>query len=1040
MDPRQAHYLKRSAGSSAAAALARITNFKAVAGSSPSGIDRLPTALTINGTTVSPSLRYRGGDADTTDFDSWGYGPTLTYNAGGGAIAANNGAPGLGSSDDSVLFDGNAYYQDSGNTEGNVGTNDIVFSAIFQATGTTCVIAAKRNGGVGWEVGIDASDRLYATIQDSGGATTVVSDALTPGCIYSCSGYLDRSGSGQLFANGAQSGSAVDISSRASSLDNTESFALGADSGGASAFDSRLIYFAMYNSAAWLDTHLQGTVEKERQAKVTGVYPQFARGTATPVVMTRTTDAYMQKIESGGETKLYRVGANWPRVESKKDANGDTLISYLSENEGENEFTWSTDLDNADWAKTRATISGTTATAPDGTSTAQGIVSDSTPNTTHYIGQSIGSAAGDHEMSFYCAAGDKSWVYVNIPSVANANLYYDIANDAFGTVGVGIDLSYSENLGTHDGKVWRRIVLCYTGGVPAHDHNIYPAEADGDNMFTGDGSTVDIWVWGPQHDHNGCGRAASYIPTGVATATRTKDQLRYKGDDGNVTAGQGTVTFDLLWTDSTPPADLYLMSINDGGSSDEAIDIYIDTSGNVVSKITDSTVVQATLTSTTVVTDGETHEVELSWIEDDVRQYIDGDREGIDLDASIPSGLDRIVVCADSSQTNQLWGNVGNINILQKPTARYTYHDLLVNDQSTLQTTTVKIACPAGDGNIISLSWGDGSHDNVVCDGTLKTLTHDYSSTDTYTIQIRGDIQEITQFQATSQSFISGDISAFSTLTSLTQLNLVATSVSGDIGDLSTLTSLTLLHLGATSVSGDIGDLSTLTSLTLLYLYNTSVSGDIGDLSTLTSLTLLYLYSTSVSGDIGDLSTLTSLTQLYINSTSVSGDIGDLSTLTSLTQLHLGATSVSGDIGDLSTLTSLTLLYINNTSVSGDIGDLSTLTSLTLLHLGDTSVSGDIGDLSTLTSVTQLYLYSTNLTYTTTTLPAWASGTLLLYSTGLDSSEVDQFLIDFEINAGAGGTIDIAGTNQARTAASDAAVTSLTNAGRPGGPWVVTAN
>lgn len=296
---------------------------------------------------------------------------------------------------------------------------------------------------------------------------------------------------------------------------------------------------------------------------------------------------------------------------------------------------------------------------------------------------------------------------------------------------------------------------------------------------------------------------------------------------------------------------------------------------------------------------------------------------------------------------------------------------LLINDQSTLATTTMKLACPAGAGNAVRLHWGDGSYDDLVCDSALKTITHDYADAGTYAISVSGDIDQITHLQCDAQSFLSGNIAAFSALTSLVLLNLSST----------------------------------------------SVAGDIADLSTLTSLTILYLSSTSVTGDIADFSTLTSLTRLYMSSTSVTGDLADLSPLTSLVRLYLGSTGVSGDIADLSPLTSLEILNLSSTSVTGDLADLSPLTSLTYL-----------------------YMYSNTLVYTTTTLPAWASATIECQSTGLDSSEVDQFLIDFETTAGAGGTLNLAGTNEARTAASDAAVTSLTNAGRPGGPWVVTVN
>lgn len=311
---------------------------------------------------------------------------------------------------------------------------------------------------------------------------------------------------------------------------------------------------------------------------------------------------------------------------------------------------------------------------------------------------------------------------------------------------------------------------------------------------------------------------------------------------------------------------------------------------------------------------------------------------------------------------------------------------LLTNDQSTPAQTSIYATVTTGKS--VTLFWGDGDSVDLTADGAEHLYQHTYSS-GTYTIKVSGDLGNITSFKANSQDFLSGDIGGFSALTSLQYL-----------------------YLYSTSVSGDIGDLSALTSLQYLYLYSTSVTGDIGDLSGLTSLQNLYLYSTSVSGDIGDLSALTSLQYLRLNNTSVTGDVGDLSELTSLLYLYLYSTSVSGDIGDLSGLTSLEELYLNNTSVSGDIGDLSGLTSLEDLRLNNASCS-----------------------YGSVALPAWAGIYINISSVGLDSTEVDNFLIDLADGVGAGGTLNIAGSNAARTGASDAAKAALLTAS-----WNVTVN
>lgn len=114
-----------------------------------------------------------------------------------------------------------------------------------------------------------------------------------------------------------------------------------------------------------------------------------------------------------------------------------------------------------------------------------------------------------------------------------------------------------------------------------------------------------------------------------------------------------------------------------------------------------------------------------------------------------------------------------------------------------------------------------------------------------------------------------GDISSLSNLTNLNVVNLSNTSVSGDISSLGNLTNLTSISLGNTSVSGNISSLSNLTNLTRLLLDNNhNISGDISSLSNLTNLNYLSLFGSSVSGDITDIVTnLTKLTYLALPKT-----------------------------------------------------------------------------------------------------------------------------------------------------------------------------
>ena len=202
-------------------------------------------------------------------------------------------------------------------------------------------------------------------------------------------------------------------------------------------------------------------------------------------------------------------------------------------------------------------------------------------------------------------------------------------------------------------------------------------------------------------------------------------------------------------------------------------------------------------------------------------------------------------------------------------------------------------------------------------------------------------------------------------------------------------------------------------------------------LGTVHLITQFQCFSQSwVSGDIASFSGLVDLMVLNLRSTLVSGDIASLGGLIDLTTLYLFSMPVSGDIASLSGLVDLTILSLYSTSVSGNISTLSGRVKLTMLHLFSTSVSGDIASLSGLVDLTALSLYGTNIdTYTSGPLPAWPGCNIRIFNLGLSTTEIDNFLIDLADGVGANGLLTYIAGNDARSAASDAAVLALSAAG-----------
>jgi hypothetical protein len=127
---------------------------------------------------------------------------------------------------------------------------------------------------------------------------------------------------------------------------------------------------------------------------------------------------------------------------------------------------------------------------------AAGSITASAADTFHflYAGAAGMTANGTFIYSLKAKAGAVGWIGLNIRDDVGSSIgYFNLGTGAWGTVG-GTILTYGNDPVDADGyyRIW---MVKSLGTITTHDKvYVYAAEADGDNSFLGDGSSISIYV------------------------------------------------------------------------------------------------------------------------------------------------------------------------------------------------------------------------------------------------------------------------------------------------------------------------------------------------------------------------------------------------------------------------------------------------------------------------------------------------------------------------------------------------------------------
>jgi hypothetical protein len=214
--------------------------------------------------------------------------------------------------------------------------------------------------------------------------------------------------------------------------------------------------------------------------------------------------------------------------------------SLLVEPQRTNLLTWSEQFDNVVWVKSSVSVTANATTAPNGTLTADKLISSAVSGF-HSIAFVVPSksASTPYSFSFYAKAGEIGYCIPNLNNLFSGSQLSALINLTNGTAS-SISAGLSVNIVPfNDG--WYRIVLTATSAanILGFSAVINTTNAAGSASFTGNG--VDgIYLWGAQLEAGAY--PTSYIPTTSASVTRNYDvpSLGNNYTSGRITAAGGT--------------------------------------------------------------------------------------------------------------------------------------------------------------------------------------------------------------------------------------------------------------------------------------------------------------------------------------------------------------------------------------------------------------------------------------------------------------------------------------------------------------------
>jgi hypothetical protein len=211
-----------------------------------------------------------------------------------------------------------------------------------------------------------------------------------------------------------------------------------------------------------------------------------------------------------------RARISWPLV------NGVRVPAYLGERASQNEFLHSEALDNAAWTKSNASITTDQAVGPDGETSLDEIIEDSTSNS-HFVRQDATLTADvTYAISGFFRANTRSDVILRIQSDGIVvQTTFDLSDGSVGaTTATGTHVA--SHIEDHGGGLYRCIVIGAIAGTTTVTGIAFLSDGGAGEDYQGDDSSS---IYGGYLQLEEASFASSYTSTTTAAVTRNVDTL-----------------------------------------------------------------------------------------------------------------------------------------------------------------------------------------------------------------------------------------------------------------------------------------------------------------------------------------------------------------------------------------------------------------------------------------------------------------------------------------------------------------------------------